>query len=1071
MSPAPPPITKPGAISGVASPVPEPRTHEAEALFRTLVEACLDHVIVLDANLRVLAINRTQAGTSPESMIGIPLPEIAEPEEREAVRAVLGRVLRTGEMVRYESRHRREDRSWALFDCVAHRAEMAKDVLGVIVVARNVTRQKQTDEELRQSQERYRVLIDTIPHGIEELSVDGTILFANAAHHRLLGYEDGELIGQSLSAIAPTEEDWSRLKAYLSDLAREQPRPTPWLGRVRRKDGTLLDIQVDWTYRRDGEGSVVGFASIVTDIAAQKLAASRMEENLHLVEAIIESSSDAIYLKDVDGVYRLTNSAGAALVGRSPEQVLGCADRDFFPPEVAATIRADDLRVLEGGEAITTEDRIETPGGPRIMLSAKNPYHDPEGRVVGLVGVSRDITERKKAEMELRQAHERVRAHMEHSPLAVIEWDSAFRIVRWAGAAQRVFGWTVDEVVGRQLDALSMVYGPDRPLVEQVMADMISGARPVNVVRNRNVSKDGSVIHCEWHNSSLHDDSGRLVSILSLVLDVTERREAEDKLRDSEERFRSFMDSAPIIAWIKDAEGRWVYLNQPFERHFGLRLEDWRGKTDYDAWPQEVADVFRANDLAVLKSGRLVEAVEETPTPGRGHSYWLTSKFVLQDAAGQRYVAGVGVDVTERKRAEEALKQAREQLEQRVRERTAELERAKRQLERDIEARKKAEREKARMEAQLRHSQALEAVGRLAGGVAHDFNNLLGAVLACAWAAQLPDAAPEQVRSELNRIQDLCKQGAQVTGQLLAVARRAPATPIVLDLARELDQIRILVERACPRTLAVVFDIGEGLPPISTDRALLTTALLNLCLNARDAMPSGGTLTVRARAKARDGQDWAIVTVTDTGPGIPPDIQDRVFQPFFTTKRKGRGVGLGLPTAFAMAQGAGGLLELESQPGHGATFTLSLPGASKTASGLPKPASTTEEGHGQEGDGSAILVVEDEEDIGRMIVETLARSGCRALRARTGLEALEMVRDRADEVRLILLDLMLPQLSGASVHKVLRATVPQIPVVLVTGREDMATEVDASLPLLRKPFTADELLACVRKFHSCGKAT
>ena len=147
-----------------------------------------------------------------------------------------------------------------------------------------------------------------------------------------------------------------------------------------------------------------------------------------------------------------------------------------------------------------------------------------------------------------------------------------------------------------------------------------------------------------------------------------------------------------------------------------------------------------------------------------------------------------------------------------------------------------------------------------------------------------------------------------------------------------------------------------------------------------------------------------------------------------------------------------------------------MPGARQADQSLPTPARAEEEGQGREGDGGAILVVEDEEDIGRMIVEILARNGCRALRARTGLEALEMVRDRADEMRLILLDLMLPQLSGASVHQVLRATVPQIPVVFVTGREDVATQVDASLPLLRKPFSPEELLACVRKFRSCGKA-
>ncbi len=665
-------------------------------------------------------------------------------------------------------------------------------------------------EELQEAHDRFRLLVETVPYAIEELSADGTILFANPAHQRIYGYGDGEVAGRSVALFAPSEEDGRQLLAYLGELVREQPPPTPWFGKGCTKDGRVIDLRVDWNYRRDPQGAVVGFVSVVTDITERKREAERVRENLALLETIIESSTDAIYMKDRDGVYRLTNSAGSALVGRTPAEVLGLRDEDFFPPHVVAFIRGNDLEVMEGGRAVMSEDAIELGGDRRIMLSVKNPLRDGEGRVVGVVGVSRDITDRKEAEEELQRA--------------------------------------------------------------------------------------------------------------------------------------------------------------------------------------------------------------------------------------------------------------REELERRVSERTAQLEEAKAELERDIEARRRAEREKEQLEKTLRHSQALEAVGRLAGGVAHDFNNLLGAVLACSWAARLEDASPEQVRRELERIQDLCKQGGDVTRQLLAVARQSPARLGPIDLRHELAQMRVLVERACPKTVSVTFDAGGDIPRVLGDRGLLTTALLNLCLNARDAMPAGGALTLRAeRERGEGGDEWVLIRVGDTGEGIPKDLQDRVFQPFFSTKRRGRGVGLGLPMAFATAREMGGSLTVDSEPGRGSTFTFRLPACAQAAADRFASSRSEEAGEGGRRVDGAVLVVEDEEDIARLVTDLLTRGGGRVLWARTGLEALEAVRENADELGLVLLDLMLPELPGASIHQVLRATVPELPVVFMSGRDDLAAQAAPSVPLLRKPFTESELEECVRR--------
>jgi PAS domain S-box-containing protein len=916
--------------------------------------------------------------------------------------------------------------------------------------------------------EEYRSFLDTLPYAIVATDLEGTVLFGNRTFNE--EFRGAPVVwGRTWAGeYGATPESKAKLRNHFSYLVEARPDPTPWLDQYLDQNGEVRDIRVEWRYRRDGAGMLVGFLALVTDVTEITKEKRQKEERLALLEAILESSTDGIFMKDREGVFRMCNRAAAALAGFTQEETVGRNVSDLISVEAAAAINERDRQVMESGEPSTVEVELRTPRcPPRFLSTTRVPYRVPGGRVIGIFGISRDITEKKRAEETLRKAHERLRAHVENSPLAVIEWDSDFHIVRWSGEAERAFGWPAEEVLGKRIGDIPLVYEADHHLVERVMADMLSGARPVNVNKNRNVRKDGSVIHCEWYNSAIHDESGRLVSILSQVLDVTERKTMEMALRESEERFRAFMDSSPILAWIRDEEGRIVYLNRPYEHHLRLPPGGWRGKNVDEFWPKEMAEAFREVNQAVLETGRTLHTVEETPSPEGGHSHWLISRFPLRDQSGRRYVGGAALDITELKQAEEALQGARDELESRVRERTTDLETAKRELERDIEARKTAEEQNRQLEAQLRQSQVLEAVGRLAGGVAHDFNNLLGAVLACAWAAGVPEATAEEIQGELGRIKDLCKQGGDVSRQLMALARQTPTTSVPLDLRQDLMQLRNLVERACPKTVTVIFDLAEDLPPVLGDRALFTTALLNLCLNARDAMPKGGTLTLRAGRERAAGRDWALISVRDTGYGIPEEMQGKIFQPFFTTKASGRGVGLGLPLASSTVKTMGGALELQSAPGEGALFTLRIPAlirSTENSAPAPRGWKGRSGGNARIG-GGIVLVVEDEEDIARMAAYVLAREGFEVLSARTGLEALEIVRDRSEEVGLVLLDLVLPELSGASVHHILTLTAPRIPVVFMTGREDLAAEADPTITVLRKPFTEDDLVACV-----CGTA-
>ncbi len=359
-----------------------------------------------------------------------------------------------------------------------------------------------------------------------------------------------------------------------------------------------------------------------------------------------------------------------------------------------------------------------------------------------------------------------------------------------------------------------------------------------------------------------------------VAVTIDEVADLRRKLREQEHLFRAFMDRAPALAWLRDATSRYVFVNQTYLTHYGLTADDRIGKTPADVWPPEVAAQFLANDQAVLDAGRDVQVVETVPEPDGGHRLWLNVKFPFVGETGERYIGGIGVDVTDRRAADERAA------------RTAKL----------------------------------ESLGLLAAGAAHDFNNLLTVVLGQATLAlrQLPADSPAAER--LRQIQDAGERAAELCEQMLSFAGRRKSTPVDVDLATIAHDTARLTRGILPESTALLFDMPPTPVLVHADPTHLRQVVLNLITNAADAM-SGRTGEVRVSVTTADGK--ADLTVSDQGCGMSAEVSSRVFEPFFTTKTHGHG--LGLAAVQGLIHAMGGEIAVHTVEGVGSTFRVRLP--------------------------------------------------------------------------------------------------------------------------------------------------
>jgi PAS domain S-box-containing protein len=585
------------------------------------------------------------------------------------------------------------------------------------------------------------------------------------------------------------------------------------------------------------------------------------------------------------------------------------------------------------------------------------------------------------------------------------------RVVDASHAQAHALGRSRDEVVGRPAIEIGIV--PDGPALERLAA-----AAPGRVELTMR-TRAGMLRAVDVAVERADFEGDACLSLATRVADTGDQRVAEQALRASEQRYRGIVESASDGVWMLDEVDRISFVNRSLARMLGFEVHELLGHRAVEFMVDEPEPVGR-RALRDRRDGA-PQRYELRMRRRDGGEIWVEMSATPLEEEDGRYSGAVSVlaDMTERHRA-------------------------------------RTERE--RFQHRLEQAERLETVGQLAGGVAHDFNNLLAVILNYAYFVREHLPADSPMRADLEEIRHAAERGSELTHQLLVFSRRETVRPVVLDLNAVVRDVARLLGRTLGEHVSLVTELAREECLVEADAAQLEQVVVNLVVNARDALPEGGEIRIET---ARGGEEVAL-TVSDAGLGMEAEVVSRAFEPFFTTKPKGAGTGLGLATVYGTVTQAGGQVEIDSLPGRGTTVRVHLPVATAQEPTVAEVPAAED----YEGDGATVLLVEDEDAVRQLTCRILSGSGFECLEASGGEEALALYEGNRDRVSLLLTDVVMPGMSGHELAERIAGGGAGPPVLFMSGYTD---EADAGTPpgerraLLRKPFTADSLLRRVRE--------
>ncbi|WP_253256677.1 PAS domain-containing protein [Stenotrophomonas sp. VV52] len=828
--------------------------------------------------------------------------------------------------------------------------------------------------------------------------------------------------------------------------------------RARNTEGQYRWLEAIGRVDLAPDGRPLGFQGVLIDIDERRQIETERDQAQTLLRSFVEAAPGVVYAKDRQGRLLIGNHGTTELIGVPPEKYVGRTDAELLnDPAQAAAVMAADERIMSSGRSEQLEETVSFPDGRRAhWLSTKAPLRDADGNVVGLIGTSLDITERKAAEARHHEIEERYRLAARATNDAIWDWRMADGQVVWNEALGALFGHVLMETDAQWW--LDHIHPDDRARIDADIHQVIDGDGSAWYGEYRFRRADGSYASVLDRGTVLRGPRGEPLRMIGAMLDLTARRTAEAALAESEERLRFATDAGDMGFWDVDLVHNVLIWPPRTKAMFGISagvevaMEDfYNGLHPLDREATSAAFAAAADpalravyDVEYRTIGKEDGVVRWVAATGRGH---------FEDDRCVR-VVGVAIEVTARKQAEARLQELNEHLESRVAEEVA---------------------ERTRVEDALRQSQKMEAVGQLTGGIAHDFNNMLAAVIGPLdlLAMRLGESDPLVTRY-IDMAIDGANRAAQLTQRLLAFSRQQPLQPVPVDANGLVAGMSDLFVHSLGSNIRLETSLASDLWLTFADANQLESVILNLVVNARDAMPSGGHLAVQtsncpvdvASTDLHPGiprGDYILVTVADDGVGMSQDVIAKAFDPFFTTKQVGQGTGLGLSQVYGFVKQSAGHVKLCSAIGEGTTVKLYLPRLVADAAVVDAPVAV-ESALPDEGR-ELVLVVEDEPAVRQFSVDALTALGYDVLSAEGAAPALALL-DGHPDIALLFTDVVMPEVNGRELADEALRRRPDLKVLFTTGYSRNALErdgvIEPGVQVIGKPFSVETLATRVR---------
>jgi two-component system cell cycle sensor histidine kinase/response regulator CckA len=883
------------------------------------------------------------------------------------------------------------------------------------------TPRQMTETTLPTGEQWYQALGDVAPGFLWLTDLSGRILYVNRTWEEYTGSSLDEINTGGWAQfnhpdeLAEVQERWDRAVKLGQTFEMEL--------RYRRHDGVYRWMLARVSPYRDADGQIqswVGTSVDIDDLKRTEAALRRQEQEL---SDFFESATIGLHWMSSDGTILRVNQSELDLLGYRREEYVGHNIVEFHEDR---EIIDDILERLRTGEVLHDfPARLRCKDGSVKHVLIDSSVYFEDGKFIHTRCFTRDVTVQRGAE----ETTTRLAAIVASSSDAIIGKTLEGIITSWNAAAERIFGYSQSEIVGQSVFTL---IPPELHDTERFLLDRISCGERVEFSETERIRKDGERIYISLSVSPIHDAQGRVIGASSIKRDVTERKRAADALAQSQERLSLALKAARMGTWQWDLRANTLTWDEGMNQLYGLRPG--QRVMEYEDFIQRVhqddVDFVATMMQRALQGGGDLDYEFRIILPD-GRIRWLAhqGRLVRDQSGNPIQMTGVCLDKTDRRQMEERLLQ----------------------------------------------SQRMDSVGQLAGGIAHEANNMMSVVLGCAdYVLQRTDL-PEAVREDVDQIWRAAKRTAGITQQLLAFSRRQVLQPQVLDLNATVRNLEPILSRTLGETRGLRMHLSPSLGPVRADPGQLEQVLINLTLNARDAMPGGGTVTVETMKVVLDGAyaagksvatlrpgEYMALVLSDTGHGMDRTTLGRIFEPFFTTKGVGQGTGLGLSTVYGIVKQSGGFIWVYSEPGLGTTFKVYFPAAATppppTGDRTPTPGGLPNE---------TVLVAEDEEMVRSIMARTLRDCGYAVLEAGDGLEALDIVNARAGRISLVVADVVMPGLGGREVAARLADLWPEIPVLFTSGYTGMDVVrrglLDEGHEFLQKPLAPEALARRVRE--------